>query len=94
MHIQIDGTHNKDELIEQFSTILQLFLQRYHVQQFREVHLDFTLIDREGEDVELVDNATDQPYRTMRICEQNPIKDAPSCHPPLQLIINNAKGSK
>ena len=94
MHIQIDGTHNREELLEQLATVFQLFLQRYQVHHFREVHLDFTLTDIDGQDVELVDNTTNQPFRNMRFCDHIPKEEATASPPPLQLVVNNAKDSK
>ncbi len=67
MEIIFDGQQNGDEATENLVSIIKLFKERYQIGQFREMHLSVTLVDDKGEDVELIDSQTNQPYRVLEV---------------------------
>lgn len=67
MDIVFDGAHDDAEAAEQLISVIRLFKDRYHIGHFREMHLSVTLVDDEGEDVELMDSETGEIYRTFEV---------------------------
>lgn len=67
MDIIFEGEHDGADAAEQLMSVLRLFKDRYQVSHFREMHLSVTLVDDEGEDVELVDSESGEVYRTFEI---------------------------
>ncbi|NCT56867.1 MAG: hypothetical protein GW760_04025 [Legionella sp.] len=67
MEIIFDGQHDGVEASDSLLSVIKLFKERYHIGQFREMHLSLTLVDDAGEDVELVDSKTNQPYRVFEV---------------------------
>lgn len=67
MEIIFDGRQDGEEASENLLSVIRLFKERYQIGQFREMHLSLTLVDEAGEDVELVDTQTNQPYRVFEV---------------------------
>lgn len=67
MDIIFDGNHSDKEASESILSVIKLFKERYHIDAFREMHLSVTLVDASGDDVELVDSQTNEPYRTFEV---------------------------
>ena len=67
MEIIFDGQHSDAQASEYLVNVIQLLKERYHIHQFREIHLSITLVDESGQDVELVDSQTNQPYRMLEV---------------------------
>ncbi|MGC1182620.1 hypothetical protein [Legionella sp.] len=91
MDIILQGEHNSDEAAESLERVLRLFKERYHITAFREIHLTVTLIDDQGDDVELVDSETNQAYRVFEVCRQGYELDGKRATPLLQLVVDNTK---
>lgn len=89
MDIIFQGKHDNEEAIESLASVLRLFKDRYHISQFREIHLTITLVDDQGDDVELVDNETDQVYRTFEIYREGHELIRRAGPPRLRLVVNN-----
>lgn len=89
MEIILQGKHNSQEALESLQGVIQLFKERYHITQFREIHLTITLVDEKGQDVELVDSETDQAYRTFEVYREGLEFTRPRGVPVLKLIVDN-----
>jgi hypothetical protein len=71
--------------------VLSLFKDRYHIGQFREIHLTVTLVDDQGEDVELVDTETSEAYRVFEVYREGRGQPKVSGRPSLKLVIDNTR---
>ncbi len=91
MEIIFQGRHDSDEAIESLLSVIRLFKERYHIGQFREMHLSVTLVDEQGEDVELIDSETEQAYRTFEVCRDGRKQTRVSGRPLLKLVIDNTR---
>jgi hypothetical protein len=91
MDIILQGEHSGDEAAKSLERILQLFKERYHIAGFREIHLTVTLIDDQGDDVELVDSESNQAYRTFEVYRQGHEFEGRRSTPVLQLVVDNTK---
>lgn len=92
MDIIFQGNFNSEEAAENFLSVLRLFKDRYHISQFREVHLSLTLVNDKGEDVELIDNENGEAYRVFEVyrkgCE---LSTGRRKYPLLQLVVDNTR---
>lgn len=91
MDIILQGEHSGDEAAESLVRVLQLFKERYQIVGFREIHLTVTLIDEQGDDVELVDSESNQAYRIFEVYRQGYELDGKKSMPMLQLVVDNTK---
>lgn len=89
MEIIFQGRHDSDEAAESLVGVLRLFKERYHIGQFREMHLSVTLVDEQGEDVELVDSETAQAYRIFEVYRQGQELTQRTGRPMLKLVVDN-----
>ena len=91
MDIIFQGTHSAVETSTTLSQVIQLLNTKYNITDFREIHLSVTLVNNQGEDVELIDNNTNKVYRYFEIRESNPdLKIKKSNNPgKIKLIIDN-----
>ncbi len=92
MDIIFREQHTSLEISEQFNGILHLLQEKYHIDQFREIHLTLTLVDSQGFDVELVDSKSDTPYRVIEVCKEEPeLTTRSKSHSSLRLVIDNTR---
>lgn len=91
MDIILQGEHSGDEAAQSLERVLQLFKERYHIAGFREIHLTVTLIDEQGDDVELVDSESNQAYRIFEVYRQGYELEGRKGMPLLQLVVDNTK---
>ncbi|MCC5014018.1 MULTISPECIES: hypothetical protein [Legionella] len=91
MDIIFQGKHNSEEAAESLLSVLRLFKERYHISQFREMHLTVTLVDDQGDDVELVDSETAQAYRTFEVYRKGHELTGRRGQPMLQLVVDNTR---
>lgn len=92
MDIILQGEHSGDEAAQSLERVLQLFKERYHIAAFREIHLTVTLIDDQGDDVELVDSESNQAYRVFEVYRQGyELAGKQRSTPILQLVVDNTK---
>lgn len=90
MDINFQGQHNSEEAAESLLSVLRLFKDRYQIKQFREMHLTVTLVDEQGDDVELIDNETHQIYRNFEVYRHgHELKAGRHSQPVLQLVVDN-----
>lgn len=93
MDIIFQGNHNSEEAAESLLHVLRLFKDRYKIGQFREMHLSFTLVDEQGDDVELIDSETAKAYRTFEVYRHGYEIAGRKGSPMLQLVIDNTRKS-
>jgi hypothetical protein len=91
MDVIFQGNHNSEEAAESLLSVLRLFKERYNIKQFREMHLTVTLVDQQGDDVELVDSKTSQAYRTFEVYRKGHELKGQKGRPRLQLIVDNTR---
>ena len=91
MEIIFQGRHDSEDAVKSLNGIIRLFNDRYQIHQFRELHLSVTLVDDEGNDVELIDSETNQAFRVFEVHRQLPEATQGKGRPSLKLVINNAK---
>lgn len=92
MEIIFQGKHDSKEAEESLVSVLRLFKERYHIGQFREMHLSVTLVDEHGEDVELIDNKTEEVYRIFEVHRQGQeLTKSASNRAGLKLVVDNTK---
>ncbi|HDV5794791.1 TPA: hypothetical protein RJD82_002589 [Legionella pneumophila] len=89
MDIILQGQHNAIETVESLERVLKLFKERYQVDGFREIHLTVTLVDEQGDEVELVDSDTNQPYRIFEVYRKGYELARRKGIPMLQLVVDN-----
>ena len=94
MKIIFRGDLSDIEAGEGFSSILSLFKERYGIEGFRDLKLSMTMLDMDGEEVELVDADTAQVFGTFEINKSGFITqsydDEPEV-PHLMLVVDNTK---
>ena len=78
MEIILEGSFDSEQTCANLSTVLQLFKDRYHIESFSEVHLHVTLLDGQGEEVELINSETNETYRVFEVRQQFQPTSAPS----------------
>jgi len=92
MDIILQGEHNTEETAESLLSVLRMFKERYHISQFREIHLAVTLVDEHGDDVELVDSETAQTYRVFEVFRNGQeLTAGRKSRPMLQLVVDNTR---
>lgn len=94
MEIIFQGGHDIDEATESLSSVIRLFRERYRIAQFREMHLSVTLVDEQGEDVELIDSETEEIYRIFEVYREGfdgCKRVRTSNRPALKLVIDNTR---
>lgn len=94
MDIIFKGRHTGDELVKGVQGIVHLFKDRYKVPEFREIHLVVTLVDKLGQDVELVDDRSSNVYQTFEVYRENSElkgQESPKEKPNIRLVIDNTR---
>ncbi|MCP0914085.1 MULTISPECIES: hypothetical protein [Legionella] len=92
MEIIFQGKFENEEAAESILSVIKLFKDRYRIKQFREIHLTVTLLDEQGDDVELVDSETGEVYRFFEVHRENyELSRRPSL-PVLKLVVDNTRG--
>ncbi len=91
MEIIFHGRHDTKDAAESLQGVLRMLTERYHIGQFREMHLSVTLVDDRGEDVELIDNETDEAYRVFEVYRRGEEMLRGNGRPGLKLVIDNTR---
>lgn len=91
MEIIFQGRLNSEETVESLESVIRLFKERYHISQFREVHLSVTLVSEQGDDVELVDSETEQAFRVFEVYREGRELVRSHGRPLLKLIVDNTR---
>lgn len=91
MDIILRGQHDASEMVKSLENVLNLFKERYHITDYREIHLSITLVDDQGDVVELVDNQTNEAYRSFEVFREGYELAGQQGIPQLQLVVDNTK---
>lgn len=92
MQVIFQGEQSSEEVVESLLTIIRMFKDRYGIEDFRELQLSMTLMDKQGDDVELVDSHTSEVFRVFEVHKTaNGIRplEYQSKKPRLRLIVDN-----
>ncbi len=93
MEIIFQGRHSEDEARESFYSVLEMLKKHYQINGFREMHLTLTLVDSTGDDVELVDSDTNEPYRVIEVRRDDLQTSKRIGRPALKLVVDNTNTS-
>ena len=102
MRILFHGSQSTEKASEGILSILKLFKERYGIKHFREIHLEMTLQDKSGEDVELIDAKTSEILNIFEVfqnkqnyqdLEPGPTQTNRRRPPSLKLVIDNTQQS-
>lgn len=92
MDIILHGSLNQDETAQSLTSVLRLLHERYHIDSFREIHLEVTLVDEQGNDVELMDNKTNEVYRIFEVRQQSQeLSIERPISPSIHLVVDNTQ---
>ncbi len=91
MKVIFKGSQTSEQMVENLVSIVRLFKERYGIEAFRELNLSMTLLDKQGDDVELVDSRTSEVFRVFEVHHSSdglkPVQ--PSSR--LKLVVDNTK---
>lgn len=91
MDIILQGQHSGDETAESIQRVLKLFKERYQIEGYCEIHLTVTLLDKQGEEVELVDSETNEAFRIFEVYRKGYELEGRKGIPLLQLVVDNTE---
>ena len=91
MDIILQGPHEAHEALESLSRVLELFKDRYHIQEYKEIHLTVTLVDDSGDEVELIDSDTHEAYRVFEVYRSGYELFGRRGGAALKLVVDNTK---
>ncbi|MEE9452152.1 MAG: hypothetical protein V3V61_05275 [Gammaproteobacteria bacterium] len=94
MQVIIEGQQNTEEAVESLSSILNLFKERYGIENFRGITVDLGLVNGQGVNVELIDPASLEVYKTLEVRESEMLFKKRRAMTPLKLIVDNTKRKK
>lgn len=91
MKVIFKGNQSSEQMIENINNIVRLFRERYGICAFRELNISMTLLDKQGDDVELVDSQTSEVFRVFEVHHSadslKPVQQASR----LKLVVDNTK---
>ena len=85
----LKGAHSEKEIVESLAHVFELFKQRYGIETYRELYLTLTLVDAQGDDVELVDTKTNEVFSRFDILDTTPSNEPQYRKPALKLVVDN-----
>jgi hypothetical protein len=91
MDIIFQDLHTTKEAQDSLVGVLKTFKDKYQIAHVREMHLTITLVDSQGDDVELVDSETGELYRIFEVVRKNQALVAKRTTPALQLVVDNTR---
>ncbi len=80
MKIKFQGTHKTDEVIDSLAAVLRLFEEQYGVGNFNAIKLNLTLVNEEGEEVELIDAGTSEVFDVLEVHKSFDEAEAQACY--------------
>ena len=102
MQIIFQGQQSGQEAAESLLSIISLFCERYGINSFQNMKLNFELIDKQGDEVELIDPETSQVFARFevtraknhaRLVEMKSIEQPKVIKGHLQLVVDNTEKS-
>jgi len=89
MDIIFDGQHDGEQAGEHLLSVVRLFKDRYKITHFKEMRLSVTLLDDQGQEVELVDSETSEAYRTFEVYQSSCELRMKRSSGRLKLVVDN-----
>lgn len=90
MDVYFRDRQASEEVAESIISIFKMFRERYGIESFREIQLSMTLVDGQGDDVELIDSVTNEVFKMFEVIKAG---DEPklcrSQKPGLRLVVDN-----
>lgn len=90
MDIMLKGVHSDKEIVESLAHVFELFKNRYGIDSYREMYLTLTLVDVQGDDVELVDTKTQEVFSRFDIIDNSVSNQPQHKKPNLKLVVDNS----
>lgn len=91
MQVIFKGEQTCEEALDNLVSIVRMFKERYGIEDFRELKLSMTLMDKQGDDVELVDSRTSEVFRVFEVYKTGegirPVHQSAQ----LKLVVDNTK---
>jgi|GEM_PF-1015042 len=94
MEIIFHGQHSGEEAADSLVSILRLFKDRYAIDSFAELTLNITLLDENGENIELVDATTSEVLGAFEVYQANDSDLDEGEHGERKQLPNPEKGDK
>lgn len=91
MEVIIQGQQSSEQVVESLLSIVRMFSEHYGIEHFRQVHLSMTLVDNQGDDIELVDSQTQEVFRVFEISKPNNEPRLIHAKPYLKLVVDNTR---
>lgn len=91
MKVIFKGNQSSEQMIENLVSIIKLFKERYGIEAFRELNLSMTLLDKQGDDVELVDSRTSEVFRVFEVHHSADTLKPVQSTSALKLVVDNTK---
>ena len=92
MQIYFHGHQSFEEAAESLLSIIKLFKERYAITNYRDIHLNITLVDEQGEDLELVDATTSEVLGVFEVHKNEEFEAKPAPEKsPVRLVVDNTK---
>lgn len=91
MDIILKGQHDAQELVDSITNVLKHFKERYKIDAFCEIHLTVTLVDEQGDIVELMDSESEKSYRFFEVHRSGYELAGKQGLPMLQLVVDNTR---
>ena len=90
MEIILYGEHSSEDITDNITDVLKWFKSRYNISRFSEIQLKLSLLDDQGNEVELMDNQTSKVYRVIEIYQQEKaLATTRRFKPFLQVVVDN-----
>jgi hypothetical protein len=102
MQIIFQGQQSGQEAVESLLSVISLFCERYGIDSFQDMELNFGIVDAQGDEVELIDPMTSEVFAIFEVsCAKNHTRliEMKSTQKPkvtrghLQLVVDNTKKS-
>ena len=91
MDIIFQGKHSTEEVVESLAGVLKMFKERYQISQYREMRFCVTLVDAQGDDVELVDSESADVFKYFEVYREGYELLGRDGEPKLKLVVDNTK---
>lgn len=89
MDIVFRGRQTTEEALASLIGILNLFKERYGIENFCDIKLGLSLVDKQGDTVDLVDPVTSEVFATLEVYKSRQLFDAQQQKKHLKLIVDN-----
>ena len=89
MEIIFRGRQTTEEASVSLINMLNLFKERYGIENFCDIKLDLSLVDHQGDAVDLVDPVTSEVFATLEVYKSRQLFDIEREKKHLKLVVDN-----